>query len=52
MMSIISMREALKKAPKYNYTSAASATWSAKVDCMHDNQVIAVYHRMLRGGEL
>lgn len=51
-MSIATMRAALKKAPKYNHTPSASATWSAKVDRMHDNQVIAVYHRMLRGGEL
>lgn len=51
-MSIANMRSLLKKAPKYNYTPSASATWSAKVDRMHDNQVIAIYYRMLRGGEL
>lgn len=51
-MPIAAMRAALKRAPKYNYTPSASATWSAKVDRMHDNQVIAVYYRMLKGGEL
>ena len=51
-MSVSNMREALKRAPKYNHTPSSSATWSAKVDRMHDNQVIAVYYRMLRGGEL
>lgn len=51
-MSIAQMRAAIKRAPKYNYTKTASATWSARVDCMHDNQIIAVYYRMLRGGEL
>ena len=51
-MSVQQMRAALKKARKYNYTPSASATWSAKVDRMHDNQVIAIYHRMLRGSEL
>lgn len=52
MMSVAAMRAALKRAPKYNYTPSASATWSAKVDRMHDNQVMAVYFRMLKGGEL
>lgn len=51
-MPVAAMRVALKRAPKYNYTPSASATWSAKVDRMHDNQVIAIYYRMLRGGEL
>ena len=51
-MYIVDMREALKKAPKYNHTPLARATWEAKVDRMHDNQVMAVYYRMLRGGEL
>mgnify|MGYP003323410062 CR=1 FL=1 len=51
-VSIHDMRVLLKRAPKYNYTPAASATWAAKVDRMHDNQVMAVYFRMLRGGEL
>ena len=51
-MSVAAMRDALKKAPKYNHTPSARATWTTKVDRMHDNQVIAVYYRMLRGGEL
>lgn len=51
-MSVQSMRDALKRAPKYNHTSLAHTTWSAKVDKMSDNQVIAIYYRMLRGGEL
>lgn len=51
-MSISAMRIQLKEAPKYNNTPQARATWSAKVDRMHDNQVMAVYYRMLRGGEL
>ncbi len=51
-MGILDMRAALKKAPKYNYSPNASATWAQKVDRMHDKQVIAVYYRMLRGGEL
>lgn len=51
-MPVTNMREALKRAPKYNHTPAARATWIAKVDRMHDNQIIAVYYRMLRGGEL
>lgn len=51
-MSVANMREALKRAPKYNYTYAASVTWSAKVDRMSDNQVMAIYFRMSKGGEL
>ena len=51
-MPVAAMRAALKRAPKYNYTLAASATWAVKVDRMCDNQVVAIYYRMLRGGEL
>lgn len=51
-MSVTQMRETLKKAPKYNHTESARTTWATKVDGMHDKQVIAIYHRMLRGGEL
>lgn len=51
-MSVLQMREALKNAKKYNYNLQARATWTAKVDRMHDRQVMAVYYRMLRGGEL
>lgn len=51
-MSVVQMREALKRAPKYNHTHAAKITWAYKVDQMTDRQVIAIYHRMLKGGEL
>lgn len=51
-MSISTMREVLKKAPKYNHTPKASTTWGQKVDRMSDAQVIAIYNRMSRGGEL
>lgn len=51
-MSVANMRAALKQAPKYNYSASARSTWSAKVDRMSDKQVIAVYFKMLRGGEL
>ena len=51
-MTVAAMRATLKKAPKYNYTYAASVTWAAKVDRMSDNQVIAIYFRMSKGGEL
>lgn len=51
-MNTNDMRDALKKAPKYNHTSKARDTWSTKVDRMSDKQVMAIYFRMLRGGEL
>lgn len=51
-MSVANMRAALKNAPKYNYTASARLTWEAKVDRMSDKQVIAIYFRMSRGGEL
>lgn len=51
-MSTNDMRAALKKAPKYNHTTKARDTWSTKVDRMSDKQVMAIYFRMLRGGEL
>lgn len=51
-MSVAAMRIALKKAPRYNYTSSASATWAAKVDKMPEKQVIAIYHRLNNKGEL
>ena len=47
-MSVYEMRDALKRAPKYR----GARTWIAKVEAMHDKQVIAVYFRMLRAGEL
>ena len=51
-MSPLTMREMIKRAPKYNHTPQARATWEAKVDSMSDKQVIAIYFRMLRSGEL
>ena len=47
-MTVCEMRDALKHAPKYR----EARTWIAKVEAMHDSQVIAVYFRMLRAGEL
>ena len=47
-MSVVQMREILKKCSKY----ANSYKWINKVNVMSDNQVIAVYYRMLRAGEL
>lgn len=53
-MSIAQMREAVKRAPKYNPTpnGRSGATWRARVDAMSDKQVMAIYFRMLKGGEL
>ena len=42
------MREILKKRTKYK----DSYKWINKVNAMSDNQVMAVYYRMLRAGEL
>ena len=47
-MSVVQMREVLKKRTKYKN----SYKWINKVNAMPDNQVMAVYFRMLRGGEL
>ena len=47
-MTVCEMRDALKLAPKYK----GAYTWVTKVEAMHDNQVIAVYFRLLRTGEL
>lgn len=47
-MSVVQMREILKKHTKYKN----SYTWINKVNAMSDNQVIAVYFRMSRAGEL
>ena len=47
-MSVVQMREVLKKCTKY----AHSFKWINKVNAMSDNQVKAVYFRMLRAGEL
>lgn len=47
-MSVVQMRAVLKERTKY----ANSYRWINKVNAMSDSQVIAVYYRMLRGGEL
>lgn len=47
-MSIVQMRVALKERTKYRH----SYKWINKVNAMSDNQVVAVYFKMLRGGEL
>lgn len=47
-MSIVQMREILKKRTKY----VNSYKWINKVNAMPDKQVTAVYFKMLRGGEL
>lgn len=47
-MTVVQMRAILKKRTKYKN----SYTWINKVNAMSDNQVMAVYFRMLRGGEL
>lgn len=47
-MSVVQMREILKKRTKY----ANSYKWINRVNAMSDNQVIAVYFRMSRAGEL
>ena len=47
-MSVSTMQNILCRAPKYRGTK----TWVDKVCAMPDRQVIAVYFRMLRAGEL
>ena len=47
-MSVPAMRDILCRAPKYR----GAKTWVDKVCAMPDRQVIAVYCRMLRAGEL
>lgn len=47
-MSVVQMREILKKRTKYKN----SFKWINKVNAMSDSQVMAVYYRMLRAGEL
>lgn len=47
-MSVEQMRAVLKTRTKYKN----SYRWINKVNAMSDNQVIAVYFRMSRGGEL
>jgi hypothetical protein len=47
-MTVVQMRTILKERTKY----ANSYKWINKVNAMSDKQVMAVYFRMLRGGEL
>ena len=47
-MSVEQMRAVLKTRTKYKN----SYRWINRVNAMSDNQVIAVYFRMSRGGEL
>ena len=47
-MSVAQMREALKKCTKYRN----SYKWVNKVNTMGDNQVIAIYYRMLGAGQI
>ena len=47
-MSIVQMRCILKERTKYK----GSYKWINKVNAMPDGQVVAVYYRMLRAGEL
>lgn len=47
-MSVVQMRTILKERTKYK----DCYKWINKVNAMSDRQVIAVYFRMLRGGEL
>ena len=47
-MTVNRMRVALKERTKYSN----SYKWINKVNAMSDRQVMAVYFKMLRGGEL
>ena len=47
-VTVDNMRAALKKRTKYKN----SWKWINRVNVMHDNQVFAVYMRMLRAGEI
>jgi hypothetical protein len=47
-MDVVQMRVILKKRTKYKN----SYKWIRKVNAMSDNQVMAVYFRMSRAGEL
>lgn len=47
-MSVVQMRTILKERTKYKN----SPKWWTKVDSMSDQQVIAVYCRMSKAGEL
>lgn len=47
-MSVEQMRWSLKNKTKYRF----SFKWINRVNAMKDNQVIAVYHRLLGAGEI
>ena len=47
-MTVAQMREALIKRTKYKN----SPRWTFQVNTMSDKQVMAIYFRMLYGGEL
>ena len=47
-MSVVQMRVILKERTKY----ANSYKWINKVNAMSDRQVMAVYFKLLRAGEL
>lgn len=47
-MSVVQMRVALKTRTKYSN----SPKWINRVNAMSDNQVMAIYFRMSREGEL
>ncbi len=47
-MSVVQMRTILKERTKYKN----SYRWINKVNAMSDRQVMAVYFKMLRAGEL
>lgn len=47
-MSVEQMRYAIKNAKRYNQSTA----WAIKVSKMTDKQVIAIYYRMARAGEI
>lgn len=48
MLSVQEMRKAIKNAPKYKH----SGRWHERVDHMPEKQVMAIYFRMLKDGEL
>ena len=47
-MSVVQMRTALKERTKYRH----SPKWIDRVNKMSDRQIMAIYFRMLREGEL
>lgn len=45
-MNVSNMRDILKDQTIYS----GSRTWTRKVDCMHDRQVMAIYYRLKESG--